>query len=70
MSITSGRAKLEHAAKELRQHWDHTLQFWNDPVSHALEREHIVPLEQRIKAALPNLDEIAALLHRARRDCE
>ncbi len=70
MSVTSGRGKLEEARKDLLRNWQHTRQFWNDPVAERFELKIIVPIDRKITSALPSLDMIADLLRRARRECE
>ncbi len=70
MSIRTGKAQLEAALKELLIKWDHTQTRWNDPVSKDFDKEFITPIDRRIKSAIPAIEKLADVLHKARRDCQ
>ena len=70
MSLLVGQAKLQDALKQLRIVWRETKTKWDDEASRAFEREHLEPLEPKIRAtmiALARLDEVARA---AERECE
>lgn len=69
MSVPSARAKLKDAYRVLIVAWTQTKEGWNDPVSHALEERHLIPLEGSIRTALGAMDTMNEVLERARRDC-
>ena len=70
MSLQSGQAKLTRAMKELNARWGSVRPVWRDEVGRRFEAEHIVPLEQKVRAATGAMSRMSELLHRIRRDCE
>ncbi|MFP4143529.1 MAG: hypothetical protein ACOCTI_05680 [Phycisphaeraceae bacterium] len=70
MSMNVGRARLNRAYKDLLSQWKKCQPRWRDSVSRRFEREHIAPLEARLRTAMSAMEEAGQLLDRARRDCE
>lgn len=69
MSVPSARAKLKDSYRVLMAAWIRAQESWDDPVSEALQRTHLEPLESSIRGALGAMDTINEVLERARRDC-
>ena len=67
--MSAGPARLKHAIKSLREHWDVTKAQWADGVSRDFEKNHVAPLEQQVNTALRGMDKIGEVLHRVRQDC-
>ncbi len=67
--MSAGSARLKHALKTLREHWDLTREQWNDPVSRDFEKNHLIPLDQQSNNALRGMDKITEVLQKVRHDC-
>ena len=70
MSLQSAQAKLNRGLKDLRTHWSRAKQDWHDPMSARFERDTLVPLEKRIRAAIGAMNQMSDVLTRVQRDCE
>jgi hypothetical protein len=70
MSLAVGRSKLVGSLKDLMVKWDRTKEYWDDPMSKALEERVLAPLEPKIRAAATAMEKMGEVLARARRDCE
>ena len=69
MSIPGSRAKLKEAHRQLLVAWQRAQETWDDPVSQALARNHLDPLETTVRAALGAMDSMNETLERVRREC-
>ncbi len=69
MSIPGSRAKLKDAHRQLMVAWQRANETWDDPVSQALLRNHLEPLETTLRGALNAMDMMNEVLERCRRDC-
>lgn len=69
MSIPGSRAKLKEAHRQLLVAWQRAQETWDDPVSQALSRNHLDPLETTVRAALGAMDSMNETLERVRREC-
>jgi len=67
--MSAGSAKLQHALKDLRAHWDETKSLWSDQVARDFEKNHLAPLEQQSSAAIRGMAQIAEVLSRVRHEC-
>jgi hypothetical protein len=67
-NVSAGTAKLEHAIKTLRVHWDATKDDWNDQVRQNFEEKHLAPMETRVQAASRGMDQLALVLAQMIRD--
>jgi hypothetical protein len=67
-NMAAGTAKLEHALKTLRVHWDATKDDWNDQVRQDFEEKHLAPMETRVQAAIRGMDQLAMVLSQMIRD--
>ena len=70
MGVYEGRGRLAKAMKELQLRWQEAQHEWDDPVSHAFEKEHLFPFEMDIRSAITAMDHMAQVLSQAKRDCE
>ena len=69
MSVSGSRAKLKDAHRQLLVAWQRSQETWDDPVSHALWRKQIEPLETTLRSVLNAMDSINEVLERVRREC-
>jgi len=67
-NLAAGTAKLEHALKTLRVHWDATKDDWSDQVRQNFEEKHLEPLETRVRSTIRGMDQLAAVLSQMIRD--
>ena len=69
MSISSSRAQLKDAHRQLLVAWHRAQDTWDDPVSQALWRKQIEPMETTLRATLNAMDSMNEVLERVRREC-
>lgn len=69
MSIPGARAKLKDAHRQLMVAWVRAQETWDDPVSQALWRNHLEPMETTLRATLNAMDSMNEVLERVRREC-
>ncbi len=69
MSISGSRAKLKEAHRHLMVAWLRANESWDDPVSQALWRNHLEPMESTLRSALNAMDLMNETLERVRREC-
>ena len=69
MSLPASRAKLKDAHRQLMVAWQRANETWDDPVSQALLRNHLEPLETTLRSALNAMDMMTEVVERCRRDC-
>ena len=67
--MSAGSARLKHALKNLREHWDITREKWHDSVARDFEKNHLIPLDQQVNNALRGMDKISEVLQKVRHDC-
>jgi hypothetical protein len=67
--MSAGSARLKHAMKTLREHWDATREFWDDGVAREFEKNHLMPLDQQVEHALRGMDKLSEVLQKVRQDC-
>ncbi len=67
--MSAGSARLKHAQKTLREHWEVTRETWNDMVARDFEKNHLLPLDQQVTTALRGMDKISEVLQKVRHDC-
>ena len=70
MSTRANAASLTQSAKDLSLAWQRTRESWNDAKSLEFDRHYLEPLPGYIGRALSVMDELDALLRKARTDCE
>jgi hypothetical protein len=57
---------LADAHKRLQQRWEAAKLVWNDPVRWSFECKHWEPLTQQTQTTLRDLEQLAAIIARAR----
>lgn len=67
--MSAGSARLKHALKTLREHWDVTRESWADRNAQEFEKNHLVPLEQQVENARRGMDKLHEVLTKVRQDC-
>jgi hypothetical protein len=68
--MSAGTARLKHALKTLREHWDITRERWADAVAQDFEKNHLDPLEHQVDHALRGMDKLTEVLTKIRQDVE
>jgi len=69
MSITSSRAKMLGAMKDLMLRWDRCREEWNDEASRNVDERILQPLEPRMRSAVTAMEKMGQILIKARHDC-
>lgn len=69
MSMSTSRAKMLGAMKELTLRWDRCREGWNDEASRTVEERIILPLEPRLRSAVTAMEKMGQILIKARHDC-
>jgi hypothetical protein len=67
--IPDSRTKLRYAAEKLWLKWEDTRSEWNDGASRDFERDHLLPLEPKVAAALRAMALLMEVLQRAEHEC-
>lgn len=70
MSLAGSNATLAQAMKSLEVSWERTGALWTDAKAREFESKYLEPLPAQIKKTLQAFEDIQALLHRVRKDCE
>ncbi len=68
--MTSSKAKLLDATRQLQARWDQTRVHWQDRKAADFEEQYMVLLLQDVQTALRAIDELDKLLHQVHADCE
>ena len=68
MSLHIIHSDLVEAFRRLQQRWKDTNSLWNDPVRWKFEKEHWKPLERETGATLREMERLADVLAKARRN--
>jgi hypothetical protein len=69
MNVADSRTKLRYAAEKLWLRWQDTRGQWDDAASRDFEREHLLPLEPKLAAALRAMALLSETLVRAQQEC-
>ncbi len=67
--MSAGAARLKHAVKDLREHWEETKEFWADGVARDFEKEHLLPLDHQVNTTLRGMDKISDVMSKVRSAC-
>jgi hypothetical protein len=67
--MSSGPARLKHAMKTLREHWEYTREFWDDGVARDFEKNHLTPVDHQVTTALRGMDKLQEVLAKVRQEC-
>ena len=69
MGMHEARGTMAKAMKELMLRWQETRGSWDDARAEQFEKMYIEMLQNDIRTAANAMDQIANVLHAARRDC-
>ncbi len=67
--LNTGAGQLRDAIETLRHSWSETREHWHDDNSRHFEENHLRPLASDLASAFPAIDQLAAILAQAERDC-
>jgi hypothetical protein len=70
MSVSASLGKLREARKDLRVRWAEVTESWRDENSRRFEERYLTPLTARIRQVELAMGHMAAILQKARHDCE
>jgi len=70
MGMHEARGNLAKGFKELMLRWQEARASWDDTRAEQFEETFIRTLEGDLRTAGAAMDQMATLLHQARRDCE
>ncbi len=68
MSLRITHSELVEAFRRVQQRWEHTKDLWNDPVRWKFEKDHWEPLEKETEVTLGEMERLADVLAKARRN--
>jgi hypothetical protein len=69
MSMTTAKAQLTKATKLLMLKWENANEHWDDPISTAIEKKHLDPLRDSVRAAIGAMDTMGEIIQHAKQDC-
>lgn len=69
MSLSSGKAMLNDAAKQLAVAWSQARARWDDGNARSFESRFLHPLEPSIRSTLLAMEELGEAASGAKRDC-
>ncbi|GJM19597.1 MAG: hypothetical protein DHS20C14_18100 [Phycisphaeraceae bacterium] len=70
MSLQGGRGMIVDARRDLLARWDRVTDVWDDANARAFEKRYIEPVDRHVRQAAEAMEKLAAVLDRARRECE
>ena len=70
MGVHESRGNLNKAIKDLMTRWSDARRNWDDVRAEEFEGSYLLQLESDLKSTLSAMDQMAVLMHQARRDCE
>lgn len=70
MNLSSNKARLAAATKELMVHWDNTREHWKDSRCQDFERKYMEELIVSVDTAVLVIDQLDRLISKIRSDCE
>jgi hypothetical protein len=65
-----GIGQLNDAMKTLQVHWDEATNNWNDMVRHDFEERYLEPLRRHVDVTLRDMNHLAQILAKVKRDCQ
>jgi hypothetical protein len=68
--LHTGPIRLTRAAKDLREQWSETSDYWKDKNRDDFDAQHVQPLAPRITLLLAAVNSLSEVLERAERDLE
>ena len=70
MSFAGHRSRLAALTRELNLRWAETRETWRDARAEDFERTHLAELWAHMDRTVATLEQLDALLGKAREDCE
>ncbi len=70
MSVSAGMSRMERARKDLLAEWSRTRQAWRDTMAERFEATYLEPADADLRQTVSAMEQLAASLHRVRRECE
>lgn len=67
--LTTGTGQLRDALAVLERAWLDTREKWNDANAQNIEENHLAPLGRDLSLAFPAIEQLAAVLDKAGREC-
>jgi hypothetical protein len=67
--LNTGTGQLRDALDLLQRAWSDARQKWNDANARNIEENHLRPLASELAAAFPAIEQLAAVLDKAGREC-
>lgn len=67
--LNTGAAQLRDALDVLQRAWFDAREKWNDANSRNIEENHLRPLGSDLAATFPAIEQLAAVLEKAGREC-
>ncbi len=67
--LTTGTGQLRDALDMLQRAWLDAREKWNDANARNIEENHLAPIGRDLALALPAIEQLAAVLDKAGRDC-
>jgi hypothetical protein len=49
--------------------WENANEHWDDPISTAIEKKHLDPLRDSVRAAIGAMDTMGEIIQHAKQDC-
>ena len=68
--LQSGTIRLTRAAKELREQWNATSEYWKDKNHDDFDAQHIQPLGPQVTLLLAAVNSLSDVFSRAERELE
>ncbi len=69
MGLFEGRGNLTKGMSELQVRWQETRAEWQDAIAQQFEEKYINSIERDLRSTLAAMDQMGALLSRARSEC-
>jgi hypothetical protein len=68
--LHTGSIQLTRAAKDLREQWNETCEYWKDKNRDDFDAKHVQPLGPQVTLLLAAVNSLNEVLERAERDLE
>ena len=70
MGVDFSKTRLQQSLKELNLRWEKANEHWDDKVSRDFKEKVIDPLEPKVRLTMDAMEEMSAMLHKMKRDCQ
>ncbi|MBI1375091.1 MAG: hypothetical protein GC159_20420 [Phycisphaera sp.] len=69
MSMSTSKARIMHAFKELTVAWAETKEQWNDSASARFQERFLDPIETRVRSTVGAMELMEEVFSKVKRDC-